>query len=188
MTRRATIDAPWTEPINLGAEVNSEAWDSAPYLSRDGLLLFFDSTRSDGYGSWDLYMARRVSVSDPWQETVNLGPIVNSSDYEENPQLSADGQTLYWGSSRPGGYGNLDLWKASVVPLVDFNGDGNVDCIDITIMTEFWRTSESLCDIAPPPFGDGFVDIQDLILLSEHLTSPTVDPNDIVEPDLPPSK
>jgi hypothetical protein len=54
-------------------------------------------------------------------------------------------------------------------PIVDFNGDGIVDCIDMCMMVDYWGTNESLYDIAPPPLGDGIVDVQDLILLSEHL-------------------
>ena len=53
--------------------------------------------------------------------------------------------------------------------VVDFNGDGIVDCRDICIMIDYWGTDEQLYDIAPPPFGDGIVDIQDLIVLAEHL-------------------
>ena len=53
--------------------------------------------------------------------------------------------------------------------IVDFNGDGIVDGADISMMVEFWHTNEPFYDIAPAPFGDGIVDVQDLILLSEHL-------------------
>ena len=45
-----------------------------------------------------------------------------------------------------------------------------------------WLTDEPLYDIAPMPFGDGIVDVKDLVLLAEHLTIQTDDPN---EPDLP---
>ena len=51
----------------------------------------------------------------------------------------------------------------------DFNNDGIVDAKDMCIMIDNWLTEDPLCDIAPPPFGDGIVDVQDLILLSEHL-------------------
>ncbi len=40
----------------------------------------------------------------------NIGAIVNSSDYEGSPSISADGLELYFGSTRPGGHGNNDLW------------------------------------------------------------------------------
>ena len=56
-----------------------------------------------------------------------------------------------------------------VPPVVDFNGDGIVDSLDVCIMIDHWGTDDPLCDIAPPPYGNGIVDVQDLILLSEHL-------------------
>jgi hypothetical protein len=51
----------------------------------------------------------------------------------------------------------------------DFNSDGIVDSIDMCILVEHWQTDYPLCDIAPPPFGDGIVDVQDLIEVAEHL-------------------
>jgi len=54
-------------------------------------------------------------------------------------------------------------------PSPDFNGDEIVDSIDMCILVEHWQTDYPLCDIAPPPFGDGIVDIQDLIEVAEHL-------------------
>lgn len=38
-------DGQWTEPINLGSNVNSPGNDHAPYVSYDGKYLFFSSTR-----------------------------------------------------------------------------------------------------------------------------------------------
>ncbi len=62
------------------------------------------------------------------------------------------------------------VWEYDPNPLiVDFNGDGIVDCADICMMVEYWHTDEPFYDIAPRPFGDSFVDVQDLIVLSEHL-------------------
>jgi hypothetical protein len=36
-------------------------------------------------------------------------------------------------------------------------------------MIDYWHTDNPLYDIAPAPCGDGIVDVQDLIVLSEHL-------------------
>jgi len=44
-----------------------------------------------------------------------------------------------------------------------------VDATDMCIMVDHWGEYYSLCDIGPMPWGDGIVDVQDLILLSEHL-------------------
>jgi hypothetical protein len=170
VTRRATRDAPWTEPENLGSEVNSAFHDSRPCLSPDGLILFFDAKdRPGGYGNRDLYMTRRTSRSDPWQEAVNLGPLVNNSAYEECAYISADGSTLYFDSTRPDGYGGQDIYKVSILPIVDLNGDGFVDAADMCIIVDHWGTDEPLCDIGPMPWGDGVVDVQDLIVLADHL-------------------
>jgi len=55
-------------------------------------------------------------------------------------------------------------------PLIfDLNGDRIVDCSDMSIMISYLGTDEPFCDIAPLPLGDGIVDAQDIILLSEHM-------------------
>ncbi len=51
----------------------------------------------------------------------------------------------------------------------DLNGDGIVDSADMCMMIDHWHTDNALYDIAPAPFGDGIVDIQDLIALAEYL-------------------
>jgi N-acetylneuraminic acid mutarotase len=53
--------------------------------------------------------------------------------------------------------------------VVDLNRDQIVDCEDMCIMISYLDTDESFCDIAPPPLGDGVVDTQDLIFLTEHM-------------------
>ena len=37
-------------------------------------------------------------------------------------------------------------------------------------MAGYWNTGEPLCDIGPTPLGDGIVDGQDLLVLTEYLT------------------
>jgi hypothetical protein len=53
------------------------------------------------------------------------------------------------------------------MPTVDFNDDGVVDCADMCIMVDHWLENYAPCDVAPPPFGDGIVDTQDLIYLGD---------------------
>jgi hypothetical protein len=49
----------------------------------------------------------------------NLGPQVNSSDFEYDPALSADGLELYFQSYRAGGYGSSDLYVTKRVSVGD---------------------------------------------------------------------
>ena len=169
VTTRATRSDPWSTPTNLGPSVNSSSWNYYPNISPDGLLLFFGSARPGGFDDTDIWMTRRASPSDPWQDAVNLGSMFNTSADDDTPHISPDGSTLYFCSDRLGGYGGYDIWKADIIPIVDLNGDGIVDAADMCMIVDNWGTNNSLCDIGPMPWGDGIVDVQDLIVLAGHL-------------------
>lgn len=182
VTTRPTDSEPWGTPVNMGPTVNSPAWDGGPNISVDGLSLYFWSDRVGGHGRNDIWLTTRETIFEDWGTPVNPGSSLNTSSYDDPGSISPDGLLLYFESDRPGGEGSDDLWQAQIIPIVDFDDDGDVDCTEICIMTEFWGTNDSLCDIAPPPFGDGVVDVQDLLLLAEHLTA-AVDPNTVAAPD-----
>jgi len=110
-----------------------------------------------------------LSPNDEWADCVVLGPEVNSTAVDTNPCLSSDGSVLYFQSLRSGGLGEFDIWQVSIDPVVDLNGDNIVDSADMCIMVDCWGMDEPLCDIGPMPWGDGVVDVQDLIVLAERL-------------------
>ena len=100
----------WSTPENLGSTVNSSAIDFTPETSRDGLSLYFASTRSGGFGATDLWVSQRTSLDEPWGTPVNLGPTINSPGPDAAPYLSRDGHRLFFASGRPGGFGSNDNW------------------------------------------------------------------------------
>ncbi len=101
----------WHKAKPLGPPVNTEENEGAQTLSADGRLLIFTGCgRGDGIGSCDLYIS--VNKDGKWTLPVNMGEPVNSGAWESQPSLSADGETLYFVSSRKGGKGNMDIWKA----------------------------------------------------------------------------
>src|SRR6266581_5286583 len=75
----------WSEPVNLGPTLNSTASDSGAALSKDGLSLYFQSTRPGGFGGADILVSQRESVDDAWGRPVNLGPTINSASNEQIP-------------------------------------------------------------------------------------------------------
>lgn len=170
VTKRKTIDDPWGDPVNLGANVNSSAHDNSPVVSADGLLLFFESIRPGGYGDYDIWMSRRATINDSWGPAQNLGPPINTSLTEYLPGISSDGRLFEFNIvNHSDGLGGYDIWQAPVMPIVDLNSDGIVNADDMCIIVDNWGTDNSLCDIGPMPWGDGIVDVQDLIVLAEHL-------------------
>jgi hypothetical protein len=97
-------------PPTLVAELSSIATDPGLKIRFDGLEVFLFSARAAGFGGQDLWTATRETVLDPWSTPVNLGPLVNSADGEQRPSIASDRQTLYFGSNRPVGAGDFDLY------------------------------------------------------------------------------
>lgn len=110
---RVTPDAPWSNPVNLGPSVNSPNADYYPSVLYDGLSMYFCSTRRGGAGGSDIWVTTRASVSDPWGPAENLGPTINSAADEAAPTVSADGLSLFFRSTRSGGFGQADIWLAT---------------------------------------------------------------------------
>ena len=99
----------WSEPINLGANINTEFWESSPSLSPDKNALYFSSDRPGGYGGKDLYVSYRLS-NGKWSPAENMGPEINSAGNELAPFIHADNQTLYYTSDGLLGYGGTDIY------------------------------------------------------------------------------
>ncbi len=124
MTSRSSKNDPWGLPLNMGPEINTSVGDASPWISADGLELFFTSFRADGYGRGDIYVTRRATTKEPWGEAENLGEVVNSIYTEVFPCLSPDGLILLFSDGldevpRPGGYGNADMWMTRRASLSD---------------------------------------------------------------------
>jgi len=110
VTTRATTGDPWGEPVNLGPTVNSSDREAVPSISADGLSLFFVSDRPGGFGETDLYVATRDTIDGEWSTPANLGPTVNTLYADAGPNISGDGLSFFFHSSRPGGSGRNDIW------------------------------------------------------------------------------
>ncbi len=118
---RAQNFSAWSAPVNLNnvvlsdgtvcpAVVNSPFNDTHPAVSKDGLSLFFASTRPGpdsrsqvGLGNYDLWVTQRDSLDDCWKTPNNLGPVVNSSSEDLAPNLTTDGHWLFFHSKRADG-------------------------------------------------------------------------------------
>ncbi|EPR74504.1 Outer membrane lipoprotein omp16 precursor [Winogradskyella psychrotolerans RS-3] len=58
-------------------------------------------------------MFKATKLGDDWDTVESLA--INSENYSvKNPSVSADGKTIYFASNMPGGYGNFDIYKASI--------------------------------------------------------------------------
>lgn len=99
----------WSEPQSVGANINTDFYESGPTLSPDKRALYFVSDRPGGYGGRDLYVSYR-QPNGKWGPAQNMGPEINSAGDEQAPFIHADNQTLYYTSDGLPGYGNSDLF------------------------------------------------------------------------------
>lgn len=88
-------DVKYQNPVMLPPPVNSGASDTSPFISPDGRVLLFYSTRPGGKGSADLYVS--YNRHGRWTDAQNLGSMVNSSEEEDNPVVSPDGKQFFFG-------------------------------------------------------------------------------------------
>ncbi|MCX8111880.1 MAG: OmpA family protein [Bacteroidia bacterium] len=98
----------WSEPRNLGPEVNSPHWDSHPSLTHDRKRLYFASGRPGGMGGVDIWYSEWKEGR--WQKPINLGPPINTPGDEYSPMIAADGRTLYFASNYHPGMGGQDIF------------------------------------------------------------------------------
>ncbi|MEP6795382.1 MAG: OmpA family protein [Saprospiraceae bacterium] len=88
---------------------NTSSDEAAQTISPDGKYLIFTACdRKDGLGSCDLYVS--VRKKDSWTTPINMGPNFNTASWESQPCFGQDGMSIYWSSSRPGGFGGRDIW------------------------------------------------------------------------------
>jgi ankyrin repeat protein len=96
------VDGRYQEPINLGAPVNSEAGEGAPFIAPDqSYLIFMRFRHEENIGGVDLWVSF-PDESGGWTEPLNLGERVNSPTVQICPIVSHDGRYLFFNSARAG--------------------------------------------------------------------------------------
>jgi hypothetical protein len=103
-------DGQWTEAV-AAPFLGSDSSALTSCLSFDGRRAFFTSSRPS-YPPADIWMSERVGAG--WSEPAKL-PAPVSSDRDEFEVSIARNGTLYFSSSRDGGWGDLDIYRARLV-------------------------------------------------------------------------
>ncbi len=93
----------WRKAINMGAPINTEDHEGFMCLSADGLTAFLFGNYPDSYGKGDIFYS--IYQKDGWSPVKNIGPPINSPDFEGDAWFCADGTTVFFVSDRPGGIG-----------------------------------------------------------------------------------
>ena len=104
-------------PATLLPELSGPQSDAYPAVLPNGLEMFFASDRLGTAGGNDLWESVRGNVFDLWSAPASLGLTVNSVANDQAPANSSDGETLFFASDRPGGYGGVDIYMTTRTKL-----------------------------------------------------------------------
>jgi outer membrane protein OmpA-like peptidoglycan-associated protein/tetratricopeptide (TPR) repeat protein len=103
----STYDSAWSQPVNLGDQINSEGNELFPFIHGDSLL-YFASNGYGGLGGLDIYKTW-VHAEDPG--VVNLGYPVNTNKDDFALVLDLPGKKGFLSSNREGGTGDDDIYS-----------------------------------------------------------------------------
>ena len=109
----------WGKPINLGANINTEYDEDAPFIHTDNATLFFSSKGHNTMGGFDVFYSQQDTAGN-WGAATNMGYPVNTPDDDLYFSASPDGRRGYYSSIRKGGYGEKDIYEihfAQPLPL-----------------------------------------------------------------------
>ncbi len=107
------VNGEWTKPDNLGPVVNSEYDEIGVYIHPDGKTLFFSSDGHNTMGGHDIFMTTKKDDGS-WTTPINMGYPINTTREEIHFVFTTDRKTAYLSSSRPGGYGKMDIYKVDM--------------------------------------------------------------------------
>jgi len=109
-------DNAWSEPVNLGKDVNTEGDEMFPFIDDQGKL-YFASNGHLGLGGLDLFVASNKNGA---FKVHNMGYPINSEKDDFSLFLSDDGVNGYFASNREGGKGDDDIYRFKILKAVSF--------------------------------------------------------------------
>jgi hypothetical protein len=130
---RATVADPFGTPA-LVSELSTSFAETTPEVSANGLTIYFASRNTPTLGVEDIWMATRLSRSDPWSAPVHVTEL-SSTAFDGAPTPTVDDIGLVMYSDRSGSleiYESTrqfpsDPWNAPVVHAELTTGSGELD-------------------------------------------------------------
>jgi peptidoglycan-associated lipoprotein len=123
ITRGSESDNLWSEPVNLGSQINTPGDEMFPFVRKD--TLFFASNGHAGYGGLDIYKAY-MNSSGAWM-VANLGKPFNSEADDFGIIFENENERGYFTSRRKGGRGGDDIYSFRLdIPVLEYTLKGVV--------------------------------------------------------------
>lgn len=126
----------WSEAKSLGPSINTKYDEEFASFSPDGRTIYFASQGHKSMGGFDLFKTTWDPSNMSFTEPINLGYPINTPDDNKTISFTKSGRYAYIADLRPGGKGNLDIFKVIfkdvVAPYIVYAGHIiNKDSVDI---------------------------------------------------------
>ena len=109
----------WTQPVNVGSEINTEGDEMFPFYEDSNEVLFFASNGRFGLGGLDIFIAE--IDGDHFGKVYNAGSPLNSQ-YDDFAVVVNDKMTTgYFSSNRIGGNGEDDIYSVDFLKALTVN-------------------------------------------------------------------
>ncbi len=101
----------WSEPVNLGEQINTKKAEMSPFIHADNSSLYFSSKGHPGMGGADLFLSKFDINEQKWSQPNNLGFPINTIADEINIIVDASGKKAYLSSDKSSGMGKQDIYS-----------------------------------------------------------------------------
>ena len=106
---RKLPDGTWTQPINLGARVNTAKNEIFPYISENGILYFSSNGLPNNKGGLDIY---KIDLDERTSRSTSLGEPFNSEADDFGIMfMPGSDKHGFFSSNRLGGNGGDDIYS-----------------------------------------------------------------------------
>lgn len=135
-------DEGWSEPVNLGKDINTEGDEMFPFVDAENRF-YFASNGHLGLGGLDLFVAAPKGAG---YEVRNMGYPINSEKDDFSLFLNQDGVNGYFASNREGGKGEDDIYRFKILNAVAFKKHLKSKLIDLNTRQIIAHTPVTLTD------------------------------------------
>ncbi len=113
----------WSQPQNLGDQINTPFDEISPFYSENEKALFFASNGHRGFGGYDIYMAKGDNFNKA--EIFNIGIPFNSN--KDDAFFILGTKSGYLSSNREGGAGKFDIYAFDITSEKDIIAEIGVE-------------------------------------------------------------
>lgn len=107
------VNGEWGPAKNLGASINTEYNEDAPFIHPDGITLFFSSQGHKSIGGYDIMYS--IRKDNDWITPLSMGIPLNTTEDDRYYVINAKGDVGYFSSNRggAGGKGQQDIYMVT---------------------------------------------------------------------------